>query len=139
MQFSTILTIFLVDIAAAVPTTPPNDASTTNTDTYEPDLVTFVMTVPNCPAIKDYCTHCNGFVLLPIPQVPNHKHRPSPLSQHRYTSITTRVSARRDMREPVCSGTTTDSSSRDFNCQTDPRCEWCYHNKQFGTGSGGGD
>ncbi|KAI1076206.1 hypothetical protein F5B20DRAFT_594265 [Whalleya microplaca] len=35
---------------------------------------------PDCPSIKDYCTHCNG----------------------------------------------------DFNCETDPRCEWCYENDQFG-------
>ncbi|KAI0509082.1 hypothetical protein F5B22DRAFT_649358 [Xylaria bambusicola] len=87
MHFSTILSIFLAALVAAAPTTPPNDSTATNTDTYEPDLVTFVMTVPNCPAIKDYCTHCNG----------------------------------------------------DFNCDTDPRCEWCYHNKQFGTDGGNSD
>ncbi|KAI8955671.1 hypothetical protein F4801DRAFT_275330 [Xylaria longipes] len=24
----------------------------------------------------------------------------------------------------------------DFNCETDPRCEWCYAHHQFGNGKG---
>lgn len=60
MHFSIALSIFVAALAAAAPSSPPNGESIVNPN--EPELVTFVMTVPNCPAIKDYCTHCNGFV-----------------------------------------------------------------------------
>ncbi|KAI1361431.1 hypothetical protein F5Y08DRAFT_342682 [Xylaria arbuscula] len=88
MHFTTAVSIFLAALAAAAPSSsPPNSGDESTINSHEPELVTFVMTEPNCPAIKDYCTHCNG----------------------------------------------------DFNCQTDPRCEWCYHNKQFGSSSRGSD
>ncbi|KAF2967943.1 hypothetical protein GQX73_g5629 [Xylaria multiplex] len=75
MQFSTTLSLFFVALVAAAPSPSHGDA-----DMQTRGLVTFVMTEPNCEALKEYCTHCNG----------------------------------------------------DFNCETDPRCEWCYEHKKFG-------
>ncbi|KAI0409930.1 hypothetical protein F4802DRAFT_6949 [Xylaria palmicola] len=81
MYFSTVLSLFLAALAAAVPT--PGQG---NADVSKRGLVTFVMTEPDCHAIENYCKHCNG----------------------------------------------------DFNCETDPRCEWCYQHHQFGNAIEGG-
>ncbi|KAI0538886.1 hypothetical protein GGR58DRAFT_500673 [Xylaria digitata] len=78
MHFSTTLSFFLAALAAAAPSPSYNKHG--DAEMQKRDFVTFVMTEPDCPAIKDYCTHCHG----------------------------------------------------DFNCQTDPRCEWCYKHKKFG-------
>ncbi|TGJ84359.1 hypothetical protein E0Z10_g4433 [Xylaria hypoxylon] len=79
MHFSTTLSFFLAALVAAA----PSYNNQGNVDTQKRGLVTFIMTEPNCPALKNYCTHCND----------------------------------------------------DFNCETDPRCEWCYRYKQFGNGN----
>ncbi|KAI1290958.1 hypothetical protein F5Y03DRAFT_401044 [Xylaria venustula] len=83
MQFSTITGFFLAALATA--SAAPSSASSSScfqsmVDATGNNVVTFVMTTPDCPSIKEYCTHCNG----------------------------------------------------DFNCETDPRCEWCWEHKQFG-------
>ncbi|GAW11559.1 hypothetical protein ANO14919_009060 [Xylariales sp. No.14919] len=78
MHFTTTLSFFLAALVAATPYQFSNGQG--NADTQQPGLVTLIMSEPDCPSIKDYCTHCNG----------------------------------------------------DFNCETDPRCEWCYKHKQFG-------
>ncbi|KAI1424440.1 hypothetical protein F5Y12DRAFT_715201 [Xylaria sp. FL1777] len=97
MHSSMIFSFFLAALVAAAPS--PNGQGN-NVDAYKRELVTFVMTEPDCAAIKDYCTHCNGFVSTPLlipPSIP-----------------------------------TNPREGTDFNCETDPRCEWCYTNKQFG-------
>ncbi|KAH8161783.1 hypothetical protein CIB48_g6460 [Xylaria polymorpha] len=77
MYASTVISVFLVALAAAAPYR--NGQADADAEPKR-GLVAFIMTEPDCPAIKAYCTHCNG----------------------------------------------------DFNCETDPRCEWCYENHQFG-------
>ncbi|KAI0444381.1 hypothetical protein F4803DRAFT_511716, partial [Xylaria telfairii] len=77
MYASTIISIFLAALAAA---TPIHNGQGDTDAAPKRGLVTFVMTEPNCPVLKEYCTHCNG----------------------------------------------------DFNCETDPRCEWCYEHHMFG-------
>ncbi|KAI0466679.1 hypothetical protein F4859DRAFT_497001 [Xylaria cf. heliscus] len=71
MYASAIISVFLAALAAASPY---------RNSQRERGLVTIIMTEPDCPALKAYCTNCNG----------------------------------------------------DFNCETDPRCEWCYEHGQFG-------
>ncbi|KAI1119032.1 hypothetical protein F5Y14DRAFT_119335 [Nemania sp. NC0429] len=75
MYATTVIGLFLAALAAAAPSPPPSR-----------NLVTFVMTEPDCPSLESYCTHCNG----------------------------------------------------DFNCETDPRCEWCYEHDRFPHHGGGG-
>ncbi|KAI0548927.1 hypothetical protein F4679DRAFT_289509 [Xylaria curta] len=40
------------------------------------------------------------------------------------------------MTEPDCPAIETYCThcNGDFNCETDPRCEWCYENHKFGNG-----
>ncbi|KAI0975297.1 hypothetical protein F4678DRAFT_322290 [Xylaria arbuscula] len=87
MQFSTITSLFLAALATASAAPPSSSTRGISSSCFQDmvdatggQVVTFVMTTPDCPALKAYCTHCNG----------------------------------------------------DFNCESDPRCEWCYEHKQFG-------
>ncbi|KAI1816852.1 hypothetical protein GGS20DRAFT_535774, partial [Poronia punctata] len=50
---------------------------------------------------------------------------PSPSSHHLVTFV---------MTEPDCDSLKTycTSCNGDFNCETDPRCEWCDENDKFG-------
>ncbi|KAI2641014.1 hypothetical protein GGS21DRAFT_487343 [Xylaria nigripes] len=80
MYFTAILALCLAALGAAVPSPTHNDD---HSDIADRGVVTFVMSEPDCPSLKDYCTHCNG----------------------------------------------------DFNCETDPRCEWCYDHGGFGNSS----
>ncbi|KAI1128750.1 hypothetical protein F5Y10DRAFT_264782 [Nemania abortiva] len=77
MYASTILSLFLAALATAAPSS--SHIGQGSVETREPGLVTFVMTEPDCPSLKAYCTNCGD----------------------------------------------------DFNCETDPRCEWCYEHGQF--------
>ncbi|KAI1279334.1 hypothetical protein F5Y07DRAFT_40457 [Xylaria sp. FL0933] len=80
MQFTTIVALAFAALAAATPSAPLKNHGSSSIKGREPNVVTFIMTEPDCDSLKDYCTHCNG----------------------------------------------------DFNCETDPRCEWCYENDKFG-------
>ncbi|KAI0877173.1 hypothetical protein GGS24DRAFT_159719 [Hypoxylon argillaceum] len=77
MYFSTIFGLFLAALVTAAPSSSHSGQGTIVTQ--KRGLVTFVMTEPDCPSLKSYCTTCND----------------------------------------------------DFNCETDPRCEWCYEHDKF--------
>ncbi|KAI1819885.1 hypothetical protein F4861DRAFT_546307 [Xylaria intraflava] len=60
MYVSTILALYLAALGAAAPS--PFHGSGCATDVSVDGRVIFTMTQPDCPALKEYCTHCNGFV-----------------------------------------------------------------------------
>ncbi|KAI1155511.1 hypothetical protein F4825DRAFT_447415 [Nemania diffusa] len=63
MYFSTIFGLFLAALVTAAPSSSHNGQGTIVTQ--KRGLVTFVMTEPDCPSLKSYCTTCNEFVPFP--------------------------------------------------------------------------
>ncbi|GAW25665.1 hypothetical protein SAMD00023353_1002750 [Rosellinia necatrix] len=55
---------------------------------------------------------------------------PSPIEQRRAPKLVTFV-----MTEPDCPSIEyyCKHCNDDFNCETDPRCEWCYQHDKFGS------